>query len=114
MDDSQYFEVITNAETGEVTKRMYSPEEIIAFKKANVPQVISAAQCRILLLRKNLLDSVELLISTKDQETQIKWRYAERFERNNSLLIRLAADPALSLTDDVLDDFFIEAAQIEL
>lgn len=114
MDDSQYFEVITDAVTGEVTKRMYSPEEIVAFKKANVPQVISAAQCRLLLLRKGLLDAVEALISTKDAETQIKWKYAERFERNNSLLTHLATDPALNLTDDILDQFFTEAAQIVL
>ena len=53
----KFFESITNGDTGEVTIRHYTEEEIAAVMAArareNVPDQISARQARLLILSKN-------------------------------------------------------------
>lgn len=75
-----------------------------------VPQAVTSRQVRLLLLQNNLLDEVESLIQTQDRAVQIQWEYATRFERNDPLLNQLALN--LNLTQDELDQFFIEASKI--
>ena len=75
-----------------------------------VPQEVSPRQVRLLLRRQGLLEQVNAMIATQDEDTQIEWQYAETFKRQNPLLLRLAAN--LGLSEQQIDEFFIAAAQI--
>lgn len=107
-----YFEVITDVTTGEVTIRPYTAEEIAAIENPPVviPQVVSPRQVRLLLLSQGLLSQVEAMIAQQDEATKITWQYAEEFRRDNPLLNGLAAN--LGLSNEQIDQFFIAAAQL--
>lgn len=75
-----------------------------------VPLAITPRQCRIELLNRGLLEQVETMIADQDQATRITWEYAVLFERQNPLLLALAAN--LGLTSEQLDEFFIAAAAL--
>jgi hypothetical protein len=107
---SEYFEVITDAVTGEQTIRPYTQEEIDAHLKASVPQSITPRQCRLILLQQGLLDEVEQMIAEQDRATRLTWEYATESRRDDPLLNGLAAN--LSLTSGQIDQFFIAAAQL--
>lgn len=107
-----YFEVITNAQTGEVTTRQFTPEEIAAVLAAPkaVPASVTPRQVRLLLLSQGLLSQVTELIAQQDEATKIAWEYASEFRRDDPLLLSLAI--SLNLTSQQLDDFFIAAASL--
>jgi hypothetical protein len=107
-----YFEVITNAQTGEITIRPYTPEEIAAIENrpVPVPQVITPRQCRLILLQQGLLAQVEAMIAQQDEATKITWQYASEFRRDDTLLNALAVN--LNITSEQIDQFFIAAAQL--
>lgn len=110
---TDFFEVITNAVTGEQTIRPYTPEEIAAAVAASQPQVpasVTPRQVRLLLLAQGLLPQVEALIAQQDEATKIAWEYASEFRRDDPLLLSLAAN--LNLTEQQLDEFFIAAELI--
>ena len=75
-----------------------------------VPKWVSAKQVRILLLRKGLLAQVKQMIAQQDEATQIEWEFSEKYERDNPLLLSLAAN--IPLDSAQIDQFFIEAAAI--
>lgn len=109
---TDYFEVITNLSTGEVTTRPYTQEEIDAVLAAAsapppVPASVTPRQARLLLLSQNLLAQVESIIAASDEATRIEWQYASEFRRDDPLLLSLAT--SLNLTEQQLDDFFIAA-----
>ena len=107
---SDYFEVITNAQTGETTIRPYTPEEIEAVRKAAVPASVTPRQVRLLLLSQNLLSQVEAIVAASDEATKIAWEYASEFRRDDPLLLALATQ--LQLTSQQVDDFFIAAGAL--
>lgn len=75
-----------------------------------VPLLVTARQARLLLLQKGLLSTVENMISQRDEASRITWEYATIFERDNPLLTQLSED--LGLTEEEIDEFFIEASRI--
>lgn len=77
---------------------------------APVPQVITPRQCRILLLQQGLLPQVEAMVAAGDDATRITWEYAVEFQRNDPLLLAMAA--GLGLTEQQLDEFFMAASQL--
>lgn len=108
---TELFEVITNAQTGEVITRPYTPEEVAAALAAAAPVVpasVTPRQVRLVLLSQGLLASVEAMIDQQDEATKISWQYASEFRRDDPLLNQLAVN--LNLTSQQIDDFFIEAA----
>lgn len=107
-----YFEVITNSQTGEQVIRPYTPEEIAAIEGSPVwvPQSVTPRQVRLILLSQGLLQSVEDMIAQQDEATKITWQYASEFRRDDPLLNQLAAN--LNLTSEQIDQFFISAAQL--
>lgn len=74
------------------------------------PSSVSPRQVRLLLLQKNLLSDVESMIAQQDEATKITWQYAIEFNRNDPLLNQLATN--LNLTQEQIDQFFIEASQL--
>lgn len=106
----EYFEVIIDAQTGEQTVRPYTPQEIAAARKSEVPRSLSPRQTRLLLLQRGMLASVEQMIAAQDEATRIAWEYAIEFQRNDPLLIQLAT--AHGLSDADIDQFFAEATAL--
>jgi hypothetical protein len=75
-----------------------------------VPQQVTMRQARLELLKRELLDDVELVISAAGREAQIQWEYASVVERNNPVIAIVQQQQGL--TDAQIDDLFIEAAKL--
>lgn len=78
------------------------------FKKT-VPTQITPRQLRLQLLAIELLDEVEALCGT-DRAMQIWFEYSLDFQRNDNMIISTAKQ--LGLTDEQIDNFFIEASKL--
>ena len=75
-----------------------------------VPESVDAAQVRLVLLQQGLLDQVETMIAAQGKAAQIEWEFRVRYHRDNPLLLTLASQ--LKLTDEQLDQLFIQASQL--
>lgn len=77
-----------------------------------VPAAVSSFQARAALLRAGLLDDVEAIMAdaATPREAVLAWEYATEFRRGSPTVAAIAG--ALDLTDEQLDDLFIEAATI--
>lgn len=75
-----------------------------------IPTSVSPRQVRLLLLQQGLLSQVETMIAGLDQASQITWEFAIEFHRDDPLLNALGAQ--LGLTEEQIDQFFIEAAAL--
>lgn len=88
-----------------------SPEQLDAERRAQIPASITPTQGRIQLKRMGLLDQVNQMIEgSADDALQIYWEYALSWDRENSYISSLAN--ILGMSDTDLDDFFIQASQI--
>lgn len=81
-----------------------------------IPESVSARQVRIWLIQHGIsLAAVETAIDaiqdpTLKEITKVEWEYAPYIERNHPMLVPLAQ--ALGLTQDQLDQAFVEAQNI--
>lgn len=75
-----------------------------------VPEAITAAQCRIALLRAGLADDIEAYVSTQPTEVRVEWEYATEVRRDHPLLCAGAA--AIGMSASQVDDLFRAAALI--
>ena len=86
--------------------------EIVDFtpiEKAEVPSQITPRQCRLQLLSLGLLDEVETM-GNANREMQIWFEYSLDFQRNHPMIETMALQ--LGLTQDDLDEMFIEASKL--
>lgn len=124
---SEYFEVITDAQTGEQTIRLYTKEEIAAIQAIPkpVPPQITRRQCARQLYAIGMITGPEAVAMTRNGtppamvQTYLAAlpeaaRYvaemdfaADTYLRNNPLLAALMA--ANDKTDAEVDQFFIDA-----
>ncbi len=100
-----------------VTKEQQERECLAAFgivipdpTKAPVPQMVEMRQARIALHRAGLLDDIETLIKTLDKEAQLEWEFALTVQRNHPLISIIKQ--VKGLTDEQIDDMFIEASKL--
>jgi len=109
-----YSTAYTDANTGEVVIREWTPEEIQEREKRlasiRVIPPITPRQVRLLLLSQGLLSDVRAMIEQQDEATQIAWEYASEFRRDDPLLKALAKN--LNLSDEQVDEFFIAASHL--
>lgn len=77
--------------------------------KIPVPTEISMRQCRLQLLHINLLDEVDTIVNGSKVH-QIEWEYAQSVERASPLVLLL--QDMLNLTDEYINDLFIEASKL--
>lgn len=75
-----------------------------------VPFQISPRQARLVLLKNNLLETVESSLEETDKESYIEWEYATYIERNSKLIKSFAK--ILHLSDEQIDDMFVEGILI--
>lgn len=74
-----------------------------------VPQAITPLQAKLQLYELDLLDEVDTLVAT-DRKVQLYWEYALDIKRNHEVLLFMATQ--LGLTDEQLDDMFIQASKL--
>jgi hypothetical protein len=106
--------VIVDAETGEVTRVPFTPEEEAAAEASSppVPQVITNFQARAVLIAQGYFDDVnDFVAGLGDATATAAWEYANEVTRSGALVAAVRA--ALGLTDQQMDDLFIAAAGIE-
>ena len=65
---------------------------------------LSAWQVRKVLTQLGLRDSVETAVANADAETKDAWHYASSFQRDDALLVSMAA--AINISDAQLDAMF--------
>ena len=87
-----------------------TPEPYVPPPPPPVTQV-TAYQAKIQLSRSGLYDSVQNLINnTTNQELIIAWEYATTFDRYSLFIMGVA--PELGLTEEQIDNLFLEASKI--
>ena len=84
-------------------------DEIVEYRKSQVPQSITPLQAKLQLLKLGLLDEVEALV-TGDRTAQLYWEYASVVERDNAVLLLMAN--SIGLTSEQVDEMFIEASKL--
>ena len=80
-----------------------------ALRKRLDNMTITPLQAKLQLYRVGLLDEVDAMVAT-DREVQLYWEFALEIRRTHPTLIAMAA--GLGLTDEQLDELFVEAAKI--
>lgn len=77
-----------------------------------VPAEIQMWQARAMLIRMNLIDSVNFAVAASgNAEIKNAWEYAPNVVRKSGFVLAIAN--ALNLDDATLDDLFIEGAKIK-
>lgn len=75
-----------------------------------VPQQVTMRQARLELLKRALLDDVEVVITAAGREAQIQWEYTSVVERSNPVIAIVQQQHGM--TDAEIDDLFREAAKL--
>ena len=101
--------------TGKETVREYTAQEIASFviPSVQIPQTVSRFQAKAALFNAGLLEAVTSLMEHPDTPVLAKlaWAEAQEFKRNSPTTLAMAQ--ALSLTEEQLDNLFINAAGID-
>ena len=74
-----------------------------------IPRSITPLQAKLQLFKLGLLDEVDTMVAL-DKKVQLYWEYALTIERSNDILLSMAAQ--LGLTEEQLDEMFIEASKL--
>lgn len=79
-----------------------------------IPQVVSRFQAKAALLQAGLLTQVESLIASPSTDPLVKlaWSEAVEFYRTSPTILSLAE--MLDLSEEDLDELFIQAAQVQV
>ena len=97
--------------TVEVTEADFPPSP--AFAVNDVPQSVSAFQAIEAMAQAGLLETVEAaVLASGDAKTIRAWKRAGTWNRTSPTMLLLAQHPAIGLTEEALDQLFIDAAQI--
>lgn len=75
-----------------------------------IPKTVTPRQARLVLLQAGLLDQVESSINTVGGSAKITWEYATQIDRDDPLITTLGQ--SLNLTDQQIDNLFIQAATL--
>lgn len=105
-----------NISTGETTQREMTSKEAAAYEMSQqaavvVPQSVTRRQIKLALLQSDLLGDVEAAIAaSNDRALQINWEDALDFQRDNPLVLAMAAQ--LGKMPEEIDDLFLSAAAL--
>lgn len=101
------FEAI-DLETIDIPEAPFPPTIL---EENKVPAIISTLQGKLQLLNIGLIDSIEAIIEQSGQAEKIYWKDSTTWERSSPILNRLA--PVIGMTQEGLDQFFIEASKLK-
>ena len=102
--NSDYSRIQELVSTGELTISAYTPPSTPPITQVTMRQV------RLLLLKKNLLDSVEELVIQSSKAIQIEWEYATIVHRHSELVTCISSQ--LGLNNEQIDVLFQEAHKL--
>lgn len=102
--NSDYSRIQELVSTGELTISAYTPPPTPPITQVTMRQV------RLLLLKKNLLDSVEELVIQSSKAIQIEWEYATIIHRHSELVTCISSQ--LGLNNEQIDVLFQEAHKL--
>ena len=75
-----------------------------------VPAQVTMRQARLELLKRDLLDDVEAVITASGRAAQLEWEYAAVVERTNPAVA--AVQQQQGMTEEQIDNLFREAAKL--
>lgn len=106
--------VVVDLKTGAITVVELTPDEVSALPAPvkYVPQTVSRFQARAALLAAGLLDTVTAYMAQPEtpQLVKLAWEDAQEFSRTSPTV--LGMQTVLGISDDQLDDLFIQAETI--
>ena len=112
-------ETFINPYFNKVSRTFYegaTAQEIAELKMESVPQEVQLWRIRTILKSMRFEDSIETVLNNLEEPTKIAalciWNYGTSVERNSQTVALLQA--ALELTNEQVDDMFIEANNIKL
>lgn len=86
---------------------VFSKAEVVV----EIPQALTPRQIRMQLTKEGLRQQVEdTVANSNDYALKDWWEYSLDYKRDNPILIDMAAQ--LGLTDEQLDEMFIEASKL--
>ena len=101
------------------TKEFYegaNSKELAEYKKSLVPQEVQLWRIRTILKSMRYEDSIETVLNNLEEPTKTAalciWNYGSTVERNSQTVALLQT--ALQLTNEQVDEMFIEANNIKL
>ena len=112
--------VTIDVQTGEVTQRELTPEEIAALPlpaPPQIPQQVSRAQGKAVLIQMGLWPQVVAFVAAIPDETQralaeVALNDTQFWQRNSPFLNQAAT--ALGITQEQMDTLFSQASQVQL
>lgn len=93
--------IASETELWDVLAKQY-PDGISA---PQVPSLVRAAQLRLGLYQRGLLDRAETMVKQADKPTQILWEFETEMHRDHPLIVTFSQ--ALGLDEKQTDEFFI-------
>jgi hypothetical protein len=75
-----------------------------------VPDTLTIRRAKLVLHKNNLLATVNAAVASADEVTKIEWEYATEIKRNWPTLV--AVQQSLGLTDEQVDNLFIEGSTL--
>ena len=100
-------EKIYDAATGTVVDRPTRPEGV---PETAMPRSITMRQCRLMLLRHDMLDAINAMVNEMSAADKIEWEYASEVRLDHPLVAGIAQ--ALGMTTDQMRQMFVEAANL--
>ena len=112
--------IVVDVQTGEVTQRELTPEEIAALpgpQPTPVPQQVTRAQGKVVLIQMGLWQSVLDYVNAIDAPVQkavaeVAINDTVHWQRNSPFLNQAAT--ALNISQAQMDQLFIQASQVLL
>jgi hypothetical protein len=93
-----------------------TPQELAEYRKSLVPQEVQLWRIRTILKSMRFEDSIQTVLNNLEEPTKTAalciWNYGSTVERNSQTVAMLKT--ALQLTDEQVDEMFIEANNIKL
>ena len=84
-------------------------DALVFFASANFGTILTPRQARWVLLDEGLLDAVEEIVKL-NRKYEIYWEYSTEIRRDDAVLLQLST--ALGITDEKLDEMFLEGSKL--
>jgi len=109
----QHFELLQGQSNGKVISADINGNPVLTdapVPEPVIPTIVTMVQARLALHQLNLLEPVEISISSLDRAAQIEWEFRATVQRESGLVQALAS--GLQLDSNKLDELFTLAASL--
>ena len=109
----QHFELLQGQSNGKVISADINGNPVLTdapVPELVIPTIVTMVQARLALHQLNLLEPVEISISSLDRAAQIEWEFRATVQRDSALVQALAS--GLQLDKNKLDELFTLAASL--